>query len=70
MNEMVFWGIHIPYKQQWIPQRLMDNIPTMGLIIDWPSNYRTLTNAIEAAYDCRWNYPDLSTPLRQRNSYR
>ena len=63
-------GIRIPYKQQWIPQRLRDNIPTMGLIIDWPSNYRTLANAIEAAYDCRWNYPDLSAPLRQRNSYR
>lgn len=63
-------GIRIPYKQEWVPQRLQDNIPTMGLIIDWPSNYRSLTNAIEDAYDCRWNYPNLSAPLRQRNSYR
>lgn len=63
-------GIRIPYKEHWTPQRLLDNSPTMGLIIDWPSNYRTLANAIEDAYDCRWNTPDLSAPLRQRNSSR
>lgn len=61
-------GVHIPYKQQWVPQRLLDNIPEMGHIIDWPSNYRTLANEIENAYDCRWGTPDLSAPLRQRNS--
>ena len=58
-------GVRIPYKEQWIPQRLSDNIPEMGHIIDWPSNYRTLANEIENAYDCRWGTPDLSTPLRQ-----
>ncbi|MBW2570427.1 MAG: TIR domain-containing protein [Deltaproteobacteria bacterium] len=63
-------GVRIPYKQQWIPQRLLDNTPEMGNIIDWPSNYRTLANEIENAYDCRWGTPDLSAPLRQRNSYR
>ncbi len=63
-------GVRIPYKQQWIPQRLNDNVPQMGKIIDWPSNYRTLANEIEEAYDCRWATPYLSAPLRQRNSYR
>jgi len=63
-------GIQIPYKKHWTPQRLLDNVPMMGAIIDWPSNYRTLANAIEQAYDCRWNTPDLNSPLRQRNSYR
>lgn len=24
----------------------------------------------EDAYECRWNTPDLSAPLRQKNSYR
>lgn len=63
-------GVRIPYKQQWTPQRLFDNVPEMGHIIDWPSNYRTLTNEIENAYSCRWGTPDLSAPLRQRNSYK
>jgi hypothetical protein len=63
-------GIYIPYKQHWVPQRLVNNIPSMGKIINWPSNYRTLANEIEEAYNCRWNLPDLSAPLRQRNSYR
>jgi len=63
-------GVRIPYKQQWTPQRLVANIPGMGKIIDWPSNYRTLANEIENAFDCRWGTPDLSAPLRRRNSYR
>ncbi|MDS4019358.1 MAG: TIR domain-containing protein [Candidatus Competibacter sp.] len=61
-------GIRIPYKQHWVPQRLEDNIPEMGHIIDWPSNYRTLANEIEAAYDKRWNTPSLWRELRTRNS--
>jgi len=43
----------------------------MGLIIDWPRDYRTLENAIEEAYQKSiYGTPDLSRPLRQRNSYR
>jgi len=63
-------GIYIPYKEHWIPSRLTANIPNMGKIINWPSNYRTLANEIEVAYNCRWGTPDLSAPLRQRNSYK
>ena len=61
-------GIRIKYKQHSVPKRLRDNVPTMGHIIDWPSNYRTLANEIEAAYAQRGNMPDLSNPLRTRNS--
>lgn len=61
-------GIRIPYKQHWAPQRLLDNLH-MGLIIDMPRDKRTLENAIEEAYLKRYNIPDLSKPLRQRNSY-
>lgn len=63
-------GIRIPYKQSWVPERLDDNVPTMGHIIDWPSNYRTLVNEIEVAYEKRWNAPALWRDLRTRNSYR
>ena len=63
-------GILIPHKSHWIPERLQQNVPRMGHIITWPSNYRTLVNEIEKAYDKRWNTPDLSAPLRQRNSSR
>ena len=64
-------GVKIPYKIHWIPDRLSDNIPNMGLIIDWPRDYRTLENAIEEAYQKSiYGTPDLSRPLRQRNSYR
>lgn len=61
-------GIRIPYKQNWAPQRLLDNLH-MGLIIDMPRDRRTLENAIEQAYMKRNNVPDLSKPLRKRNSY-
>jgi hypothetical protein len=61
-------GIRIKYKTQNTPQRLLANVPTMGHIIDWPRDYRTLANEIEAAYNKRWNTPDFSQPLRMRNS--
>ena len=61
-------GIRIPYKRHWIPDRLSDNIPDMGHIIDWPSNYKTLVNEIEAVYNKRWNQPFLRPLLRERNS--
>lgn len=63
-------GVRIPYKQHWVPQRLSDNIPTMGHIIDWPRDYRTLKNEIEKAYEKRWNKPAPSERLRSRNSSR
>ena len=62
------FGIRIKYKQHSVPQRLSDNVPTMGHIIDWPRDYRTLANEIELAYDKRYNLPDLRKPLRERNS--
>lgn len=61
-------GILLPNKQHFIPQRLLDN-ENMGLIIDMPRDKRTLENAIEEAYQKRYNKPDLSKPLRKRNSY-
>lgn len=62
-------GIFIPNREHWIPDRLRDN-RHMGLLINWPSNYRTLSNAIEEAYLKRNGVPDLSKPIRQRNSSR
>lgn len=62
-------GILIPHKTHCIPDRLQDNIPNMGKIISWPRNYRTLNNAIEEVYEVsRTGVPDLSKPLKQRNS--
>jgi hypothetical protein len=64
-------GVKIPNKTHWIPDRLSDNIPSMGLLIDWPRDYRTLANEIENAYTCSINgTPDLSRSIRERNSYR
>lgn len=63
-------GVKIKYKQHWDPERLEDNIPEMGLIIDWPRNKRTLSNAIEEAYGKRNGAPDLRKDLRAHNSSR
>ena len=63
-------GVRIKHKQHWDPERLNDNIPEMGLVIDWPSDKRTLANAIEEAYEKRNGTPDLSKPLREKNSSR
>lgn len=61
-------GVRIKYKEHWVPERLEDNVPEMGLIIDWPRDKRTLANKIEEAYQKRDGTPDLSKPLRSRNS--
>ena len=61
-------GILLPNKQHHIPKRLETN-RHMGMIIDMPSNYRTLENAIETTYGLRSGNPDLRDHLRQRNSY-
>lgn len=61
-------GIKIPHKRHFIPRRLEENL-NMGLIIDMPKDRYTLEKAIEQAYSMRNNYPNLSSPLRKRNSY-
>ena len=61
-------GIYLPNKQHWTPPRLSKNLH-MGKIITMPRDYRTLSNAIDEVYNLRWNQPDLSDGLRQRNSY-
>lgn len=60
-------GILIPHKQHWVPPRLREN-EHMGKIIEWPKNYKTLSNAIEEVYQKRDNDPNLSRRLKQRNS--
>lgn len=62
-------GIRLPNKTRWTPSRLEKNLH-MGKIIDYPRDYRTLENAVEEVYNLRNNLPNLSDPLRQRNSYR
>lgn len=62
-------GILIPNKEHWIPTRLQKNLH-MGKIIEMPRDYRTLENAIEEVYEKRFQQPDLSDLLRQRNSTR
>lgn len=61
-------GIRIPYKRHFVPKRLEKNM-NMGLIIDMPKTKYELEIAIEMAYQKRNNVPDLSDPLRVRNSY-
>jgi Thoeris protein ThsB, TIR-like domain len=63
-------GVCIPNKVHWNPARLDDNVPNMGLIVDWPRDYRTLAKYIEMAYERRNGSFDLSRELRQRNSQR
>lgn len=60
-------GIKVPYKTHSTPSRLLKNLD-MAKIIDWPRDYRSLSNAIEEVYDLRWKTPYLGDPLRQRNS--
>ena len=60
-------GILIPNKEHFIPSRLQKNLQ-MGKIIEMPRDYRTLENAIEEVYEKRYQKPDLSDLLRQRNS--
>ena len=40
-------GVRIKHKKHWVPERLKDNVPEMGLILDWPRDRRTLANNIE-----------------------
>ena len=61
-------GILLPNKQHFIPQRIKDN-PDNCEIIKMPTNTYELELAIELAYNKRYNAPNLSRPLRKRNSY-
>ena len=61
-------GIRLPHKRHFVPKRLEQNL-NMGLIIDMPKTRWELERAIEEAYSKRYNIPNLSAPLRQRNSY-
>ncbi len=62
-------GIYIPNKEHFIPSRLQKNLH-MGKIIEMPRDYRTLENAIDEVYEKRYQQPNLSDFLRQRNSTR
>lgn len=42
-------GVRIKHKKHWLPERLKDNVPEMGLIIDWPREKRTLTSSTAVA---------------------
>lgn len=61
-------GILLPNKQHNIPQRILDN-PDNSEIIKMPTSAYELDAAIERVYNKRYNSPNLSRPLRQRNSY-
>lgn len=61
-------GILLPNKQHNIPQRILDN-PNNSEIIKMPTSAHELDAAIERVYNKRHNIPNLSRPLRQRNSY-
>lgn len=63
-------GVRIKHKTHWTPERLSDNIPEMGLVIDWPRDRRTLANAIEETHAKRNGTPKLHKPLRTQNSSR
>ena len=61
-------GILIPNKQHYIPQRILDN-PNNSEIISMPKSEKELEDAIERVYLKRYHTPNLSRPLRQRNSH-
>ena len=61
-------GILLPYKQHSIPQRMLMNKEYCP-IIEMPTNRAVLEYCIEVAYARRSRVsPDLSMPLRSRNS--
>lgn len=61
-------GILIPNKQHNIPQRILDN-PDNSEIITMPKSAKELEDAIERVYLKRYHAPNLTRPLRQRNSH-
>jgi len=60
-------GILLPGKSHSIPKRILDN-KDICPIVDMPQYSFQLEDYIEQAYKNRIYNPDLSRPLRQRNS--
>lgn len=60
-------GILLPNKEHNIPKRILENLGYCE-IIPMPQNKLELEQAIERAYSKRFTKPDLSSPLRKRNS--
>lgn len=60
-------GILLPNKEHNIPKRILENRDYCE-IISMPKNRQELEMAIERAYNKRYSMPNLSSPLRQRNS--
>lgn len=61
-----YWSL--VHKQHYIPQRILDN-PNNSEIISMPKSAKELEDAIERVYLKRYHTPNLSRPLRQRNSH-
>ncbi len=60
-------GILLPNKEHNIPKRMLENRDYCE-IITMPNSRQELERAIERAYNKRYSMPDLSSPLRKRNS--
>ena len=60
-------GILLPNKEHNIPKRILENLDYCE-IISMPQSKLELEQAIERAYSKRFTMPDLSSPLRKRNS--
>ncbi len=61
-------GILLPYKEHNIPKRILMN-DNFCDVVEMPRTRRELEVLIEEAYERRFRVdPDLSMPLRQRNS--
>ena len=60
-------GILIPNKQHYIPNRILENSDYCE-VISMPHSKFELEQAIERAYSKRFTMPNLSSPLRKRNS--
>ena len=60
-------GILLPNKEHNIPKRISENLDYCE-IIPMPQSKLELEQAIERAYSKRFTMPDLSSPLRKRNS--
>lgn len=63
-----YYAFELLYKQHYIPQRILDN-PNNSEIISMPKSAKELEDAIERVYLKRYHTPNLSRPLRQRNSH-
>lgn len=61
-------GILLPYKEHSVPKRILMNDDFCD-VVEMPETRQELEKLIEEAYVSRYNVdPDLSMPLRQRNS--